>query len=104
MPEHDCAVSIHDVDILIAVDVPDPWSLRSLRYKRIDHLFPLRAESGDGTRVGKMGSRLCCQSLRFRRPSLVFRNKRIEILLLTNIKILLDPRLERPVGTMFDVG
>ena len=40
MAEHDRAESIDDVDVLVAVDIPDARAFGAAGYQRVDHLFP----------------------------------------------------------------
>src|SRR5580704_9906729 len=103
MSEHDRAISVHDVDVFVAIDVPDPGTFCAFSHKRIDHLFPLRAKSCDGARVCKVASRPCGQTFRSWGTLLILRDQRIEILLLVVVEVLLNARLERPVRPMFDL-
>ena len=58
VPEHDRAVRAHQVDVLVAVDVPDPGppaaahELRVLRRQRPRVLVPVHAARDDGLRPG----------------------------------------------------
>src|SRR5579862_568580 len=45
MAQHDLPKAIDEIDILVAVDIPDPRPFRAVGNDRIDHLLPLLPES-----------------------------------------------------------
>ena len=53
MAEHGLAVAVHQVDVFVAVDVPDLRSLGARGQDRIDQLLPLPAEARGGARIGQ---------------------------------------------------
>src|SRR5882724_8109374 len=53
MSQHDRSEAIQDVDVLVAVYIPETRTLGLVCDDRIDHLFPLRTEARHDTRVGQ---------------------------------------------------
>ena len=68
MTQHDGPEAIDEIDIFVAVDVPDARTLRTIRDDGIDHLLPLRAETRHDARIGEYLAVLLRQALRFGRP------------------------------------
>ena len=51
--EEGLAIAVDEIDIFVAVDVPDPRTLRAGADDRIDHLLPFRAEARGRARIGE---------------------------------------------------
>ena len=56
MTEHRLAIAIDEIDVLVAVDVPDLRSLRLGGDQRIDQFLPFTAEARHRARIGKGGA------------------------------------------------
>ena len=69
--EERLAVAVDQIDIAVAVDVPDLRPSRSLAQDRIDEFFPLAAKARRGTRVGQDGAMGLRRLFRARRPGAV---------------------------------
>ena len=64
MPEDRRAKAVHDVDILVPVQIPQARTPGMPGDDGIHKLFPLRAKSGSGTRIGEFRAVLLRQVLR----------------------------------------
>ena len=71
VPEEDRAEAVHEIDVLVAVDVPQARALRALGHDRIDDLLPVAAGSrhwsGDPT-DGRDAVRSAPSTVLVRRP------------------------------------
>src|ERR1700676_1487958 len=64
MTEHDGAEAVENVDVFVAVDVPETRALGAIRKNGIDDFFPLRAETGNHPRIGEVLTVFLRQALR----------------------------------------
>ena len=55
MAESRLAIAVDEIDILVAVDVPDPRALRARADDGIDELLPLGPKAGNRARIGENG-------------------------------------------------
>lgn len=66
MAKSGLAIAVDEIDIGVAVDIPDPGTLRPGGDDRVDHFLPVRCEAGDGARIGQNRTVLVRQPLRGR--------------------------------------
>src|SRR5207253_10914375 len=80
--QHDGPEAVDDIDVLVAVDIPDARTLRTVRDDRIDHLLPLATKTRHDTRVGQYLAILLRKAFRFGGAPRDPVNQNVEMLLL----------------------
>ena len=82
MPQHNRSEAIQNVDVLVAVQIPETRTLGLVCDDRVDHLFPLCAEAGHDTRIGQYTAIFLRHLLRRRRLPRIARSQISDVLFL----------------------
>ena len=96
VPEHHASIPIDDVDVLIAIDIPDTRSLGAIGHQRIDHLLPLRPVPGHRAWIGQPRPRLLRSAFGPWRTLLITCDEPGDVALLAARQLRLCARLQRP--------
>ena len=86
-----------DIEVLVAIQIPDLRAGGTAGDHRVGHLFPGHAEPGHGARIGKMSTVFLGVFLGARRLLGVARNQRVEVLLLTRREGIAGRRVDRRI-------
>jgi hypothetical protein len=76
------AVAADEVDVFVAVHVPDPRALRAVREDRVDHLLPAQPEALHGARIGEDAAGRLRRGLGLGRAAHGFGDERVDVALL----------------------
>ncbi len=50
--QHDGSETVDEIDVLVAIDIPNARPLRAVRDDRVDHFLPLGSKTRYDTRIG----------------------------------------------------
>src|SRR5262245_23393171 len=104
MTQHDSAEAVHDVDIFVAIQIPDTGALGAIGHQRINHLFPHGAESGNCSWICQASAVSLGIFLRLGRAPGVAGDQGLDMLLLVCCYAISGTSLDRLKGTVsFDL-